>query len=125
MKEYLLTTNEFLVPDHVEGSDAYGLLLLRLLLLQPGQNPLHPAMGVGLGPKYRFITEDDMNMLQDRVQDQINTYLPNEFIDKTKVYMEIKPTHYLKIIIVADDNSFVYDTEDSDTPIELSDLIET
>ena len=50
MKEYLLTTNEFLVPDHVEGSDAYGLLLLRLLLLQPGQNPLHPAMGVGLGP---------------------------------------------------------------------------
>ncbi len=125
MKEYLLTTNEFLVPDYVEGSNACGLLMLRLLLLQPGQNPVHPDMGVGLGPKYRFITEDDMNMLQDRVQDQINTYLPNEFIDKTKVYMEIKPTHYLKIIIVADDNSFVYDTEDSDTPIELSDLIET
>jgi hypothetical protein len=123
MKEYLLTTNEFLVPDHVEGSNALGLLMLRLLLLQPGQNPLHPDMGVGLGPKYRFITEDDMNMLQDRVQDQINTYLPNEFITKTNVYMQIKPTHYLKIVITAEDTNYVYDTEESDTPIELSDLV--
>lgn len=123
MKEYLLTTNEFLVPDYVEGSDAFGLLMLRLLLLQPGQNPLHPDMGVGLGPKYRFITEDDMNMLQDRVQEQIITYLPYEFINKTKVYMEIKPSHYLKIIITANDTNYVYDTEESETPIELSDLV--
>ncbi len=123
MKEYLLTTNEFLVPDYVEGSNACGLLMLRLLLLQPGQNPVHPDMGVGLGPKYRFITEDDMNMLQDRVQEQIITYLPYEFINKTKVYMEIKPSHYLKIIITANDTNYVYDTEESETPIELSDLV--
>lgn len=123
MKEYLLTTNEFMVPDSVKGSDAYGLLLLRLLLLQPGQNPLHPGMGVGLGPKYRFITEDNMNMLQDRVQEQIDTYLSQDFIVKTTVYMEIKPSHYLKIIITANDTDYIYDTEDSDTPIELSDLL--
>ncbi len=123
MKEYLLTTNEFMVPDSVKGSDAYGLLLLRLLLLQPGQNPLHPGMGVGLGPKYRFITEDNMNMLQDRVQNQIDTYLSQDFTVKTTVYMEIKPSHYLKIIITANDTDYIYDTEDSDTPIELSDLL--
>ena len=123
MKEYLLTTNEFMVPDSVKGSDAYGLLLLRLLLLQPGQNPLHPGMGVGLGPKYRFITEDNMNMLQDRVQNQIDTYLSQDFTVKTTVYMEIKPSHYLKIIITADDTDYIYDTEESDTPIELSDLL--
>ena len=123
MKEYLLTTNEFMVPDSVKGSDAYGLLLLRLLLLQPGQNPLHPGMGVGLGPKYRFITEDNMNMLQDRVQNQIDTYLSQDFTVKTTVYMEIKPSHYLKIIITADDTDYIYDTEESDTPIELSDIL--
>ena len=122
MKEYLLTTN-FMIPDSVKGSDAYGLLLLRLLLLQPGQNPLHPGMGVGLGPKYRFITEDNMNMLQDRVQEQIDTYLSQDFTVKTTVYMEIKPSHYLKIIITANDTDYIYDTEDSDTPIELSDLL--
>lgn len=123
MKEYLLTTNEFMIPDSVKGSDAYGLLLLRLLLLQPGQNPLHPGMGVGLGPKYRFITEDNMNMLQDRVQEQIDTYLSQDFTVKTTVYMEIKPSHYLKIIITANDTDYIYDTEDSNTPIELSDLL--
>ena len=123
MKEYLLTTNEFMVPDSGKGSDAYGLLLLRLLLLQPGQNALHPGMGVGLGPKYRFITEDNMNMLQDRVQEQIDTYLSQDFTVKTTVYMEIKPSHYLKIIITANDTDYIYDTEDSDTPIELSDLL--
>ena len=124
MKEYLLTTNEFMVPDHVEGSDAYGLLLLRLLLLQPGQNPLHPAMGVGLGPKYRFITEDNMNMLQDRVQDQINTYLPSEFQNVTTVKLQLNEgTKYLSIIIIADNRKYIYNTEESDTPIELSDLV--
>lgn len=124
MKEYLLSTNEFLEPKVVEGSDAYGILLTRLLLLQPGTNPLHPNMGVGLGPKYRFISEDDMPMLQTLIQDQVNTYLPSEFSTVTQAYLEIKPrSKYLQITIIADDTKYVFDTEDSDTPIELSDLV--
>lgn len=124
MKEYLLTTNEFLEPTVVEGSDAYGILLTRLLLLQPGTNPLHPNMGVGLGPKYRFISEDDMPMLQTLIQDQVNTYLPSEFTSVVQAYLEIKPkSKYLLITIIADDTKYVFDTEDSDTPIELSDLV--
>lgn len=124
MKEYLLTTNEFLEPKVIEGSDAYGVLLTRLLLLQPGTNPLHPNMGVGLGPKYRFISEDDMPTLQTLIQDQVNTYLPSEFSTVVQAYLEIKPkSKYLQITIIADDTKYVFDTEDSDTPIELSDLV--
>lgn len=124
MKEYLLTTNEFLEPKVIEGSDAYGVLLTRLLLLQPGTNPLHPNMGVGLGPKYRFISEDDMPALQTLIQDQVNTYLPSEFSTVVQAYLEIKPkSKYLQITIIADDTKYVFDTEDSDTPIELSDLV--
>ena len=63
MVEHLLTTNEYLEPKTLKGADAYGTLLFRLLILQPGENPLHPRMGVGLGPKYRFISEDDLEML--------------------------------------------------------------
>ena len=33
MKEYLLTTNVYKEPTVGEGSDAYGILLVRLLLL--------------------------------------------------------------------------------------------
>lgn len=124
MKEYLLSTNEFLEPKVAEGSDAYGILLTRLLLLQPGTNPLHPAMGVGLGPKYRFISEDDIAMLQSRIQEQVNTYLPSDFMNMVKAYVELKPnSKYLQITIFADDTKYVFDTEDSSTPIELSDLV--
>lgn len=124
MKEYLLSTNEFLEPKVVEGSDAYGILLTRLLLLQPGTNPLHPGMGVGLGPKYRFISEDDMATLQSIIQEQVNTYLPSNFMNVVKAYVEIKPnSKYLQITIFADDTKYVFDTEDSNTPIELSDLV--
>ena len=124
MKECLLSTNEFLEPKVVEGSDAYGILLTRLLLLQPGTNPLHPGMGVGLGPKYRFISEDDMATLQSIIQEQVNTYLPSNFMNAVKAYIEIKPnSKYLQITIFADDTKYVFDTENSNTPIELSDLV--
>ena len=124
MKEYLLTTNVYLKPDVATGSDAYALLLLRLLLLQPGVNPLHPDMGVGLGPRYRFISENDIPMLRSRIKDQIHTYLPPEFSSVTTVKISLKEnTKYLLITITAKDTEFVYDTEESSTPIELSDLV--
>lgn len=124
MKEYLLTTNVYKEPTVVEGSDAYGILLVRLLLLEPGTNPLHPAMGVGIGPKYRFISEGDIPVLQTRIQDQINTYLPSEFQAVTRVHLELKSkSKYLQIIIIADDTKYIFDTENSDTPIELTDLV--
>ena len=124
MKEYLLSTNEYKEPKVAEGSDAYGILLTRLLLLEPGTNPLHPGMGVGLGPKYRFISENDMPILQTLIQEQVNTDLPSEFLTATKVYLELKSkSKYLQITIIADDTKYVFDTENSSTPIELSDLV--
>lgn len=124
MKEYLLSTNEYLEPAVAKSSDAYGILLTRLLLLNPGTNPLHPKMGVGLGPKYRYILDTDMPMLQTLIQDQVNTYLPSAFQTTTKVYLTIKEkSKYLLITIVAEDIKYIYDTENSNTPIELSDLV--
>ena len=124
MKEYLLTTNNYLEPDVQEGSDAYAILLTRLLLLGPGTNPLHPDMGVGLGPKYRYLSEDDLPVLQTRIQEQVNTYLPSDFISITQAYLQLKEnSKFLQIVIVADDTKYVFDTENSSAPIELQDLI--
>lgn len=122
MKEYLLTTNEYLEPSVASGADAYGVLLLRLLLLEPGTNPLYPEMGVGLGPKYRFITEDDISILESRISDQINTYLPSETKSIATVTLKMNPNHYLRIIIMSDNTKYIYDTENSNTPIELSNM---
>lgn len=123
VKEYLLTTDEFKNPKVVTGTYAIGLLILRLLLSEPGHNPLHPDMGVGLGPKYRFILESQMSTLQNRITDQLHTYLPSEFLTVSDIAMTINKDKYLCIKIVINDETYVYDTQQSDTPIQLADLI--
>ena len=123
IKEYLLTTDEFKNPKVVNGTVAIGILLLRLLLAEHGHNPLHPDMGVGLGPKYRFILESQMGQLQDRITNQLHTYLPSEFMTVTDVEMAINKDKYLCIRIIVNDQTYVYDTQESETPIQLSDLI--
>lgn len=120
MREYLLTTNEYLEPKSIEGAEAYATLIIRLLLMEPGTNPLHPAMGVGVGPRYRFILEDEILILEDRIRDQLETYLPEEFDATTKVYMELKPSKYLIITIISNNTKYVFDTENSNVPIQLA-----
>ena len=123
MMERLLTTDDFSQPMVLEDQNAIGTLLLRLFLLQPGTNPLHPAMGIGLVPKYRFITNADLNDLTTLIKDQIQTYLPLEYSSTAEVYLEIKPTKYLLITIIINDVKYVFDTEKSKTPVQLSEII--
>jgi hypothetical protein len=123
MKECLLTTDEFSQPMVLEDQNAVGTLLLRLFLLQPGTNPLHPEMGIGLVPKYRFITTADLNDLTTLIKDQIQTYLPLEYSSTAEVYLEIKPTKYLLITIIINDVKYIFDTEKSKTPVQLSEII--
>lgn len=123
IKEYLLTTDEFDNPKVVTGSYAIGLLILRLLLSEPGHNPLHPDMGVGLGPKYRYILESQMGELQDRISDQVHTYLPSEFMTVSDISMTINEDKYLCIRIVVNNEAYIYDTQESNTPVQLSDLM--
>jgi hypothetical protein len=123
MKEYLLTTNEYLEPKVLEGANAYAILILRLLLLEPGTNPLHPDMGVGLGPRYRFILEDEIHTLEDRIREQLQTYIPTYFNINSKVYMEIGNNKKLRINIVSNNTKYVFDTEANGVPIELSTVL--
>lgn len=64
-----------------------------------------------------------MDILQSRVQEQINTYLPSLFYSAARVNLDIKKNKMLVITIIVDGVSYVYDTEETDSPIELSDLV--
>ena len=79
MKESTMTVNSFNEPLDYKNRDAIALLLLRLLLLEPGTNNSHPEMGVGIVSKYRFSMDDDLEELKTDIKNQIATYLP-EFI---------------------------------------------
>jgi hypothetical protein len=98
-------------------------MLVRLLLLEPGTNPLHPGMGVGISPKYRYMLSEELPKLQRRIEEQTAKYLPIDFNAVTDVYLKVKSSGYLQIIITSDEAQYIYDTEFSSTPIEISDFV--
>ena len=118
--DHVVSTNEFKRPVVLKNSMAIGSILLKLLLMDPGTNPLYPKMGVGLGHKYRFISADDIDIIKSDIENQINTYLPTDIAMQSSVILKIGDRKFLKVIIVIDGNSYSYDTENSSTPVEFS-----
>ena len=47
-KEYTFSVNKFKKPNSVTEGNAIGTRLMELIMMEPGDDPLHPDMGVGL-----------------------------------------------------------------------------
>lgn len=117
-KEYLLTVDKFKEPAKVEGNDAVAVLLLRLMLMEPYTDPLHPDMGVGI-ITYRY-SMDNKDDLRKRIESQIHTYLP--YFSEASVVLIYCPDHTLNVEITIDGVTFVYDSSKSPKPIRLIDI---
>lgn len=117
-REYLLSVNEFNEPEKVEGKSAIGLLLIRLIMMSPGSDPLHPDMGVGIRD-YRFGL-DNLDKLKARIQSQIETYLP--CFQNATVTLIQTPDKVCNIEITIDDITYVYDSAKAPIPITLEDV---
>lgn len=122
IKENLLTVDEFNNPKTVTDIKACMILLIRLLILVPGTNPLHPGMGVGLGSVYRFITEDDLDALRDRIQNQIETYMPIEF-QSANIELDINDKHNLIVKAILNGTVYTYDTSETISEVKIGDII--
>ena len=119
-REYLISTNKFKNPRVMNNHEAICMLLLRLILLEPGSDPLHPEMGVGI-VKYRY-GMNTLNDLKARVKNQIDTYLP--CFPASKVELEITDDHLCNILITIDDVVYVYDSSEAPVPITLDTVLE-
>ena len=75
-QEMLLSVDSFNKPKVLEGKDAIGTLLVRLILLEPGTIPSRPTMGVGLLSNYRFCDEGKAAELKNHIRDQVKTFFP-------------------------------------------------
>lgn len=120
-KEYLLKVTPFSEPKIATGKEAIATMLSRIILLEPGTNPLHPTMGVGLVSKYRFLDSEDKKLrLKTDISKQVEMFLPQyQLIDVDLEYNQDK-TVDIKIII--DDALFIYDSSEI-IPITLSNII--
>lgn len=117
-REYLISVNEFKEPRKVEKARAIGLLLVRLIVMEPGSDPLHPTMGVGI-KKYRYGL-NNLEQLRKECQYQIDTFLP--CFPNADVEITYTPDKICSIRVTINDMKFVYDTGMTDTPIKLIDI---
>lgn len=117
IKEYALKTNSFKEPVTYEDNKAIGILILRLLILEPGKNILYPQMGVGLGTKYRYITDAFIPDLESIIQNQINVYLPEYQV--TNIKLSLSNTKILTINIYIQDELYVYTYDGTVTLSEI------
>lgn len=118
-REYLCSVNKVNEPIVEKEQRAIALLLLRLILLDPGSDPLHPDMGVGIR-KYRF-TVETLDELKARVSNQIDTYLPD--FSASRVDITINENRTCNVEITIDDTIYTYDSNDAPYPITLSDYV--
>lgn len=119
MKEYLVTVNRFRKPDVLVGQQAEGQLILELLLLNPGTNPLHPDMGVGL-QRWRYCTQKEIPSLIERIQKQMDTYLPNTHDPSVTLHYNDDKTCDIEINV--NGVIYMYDSSENPIPITLQDL---
>lgn len=114
-REYMLSVDNLSKPRVTEGPEAIAFLLIRLLLLNPGSDPLHPDMGVGL-EEYRFCI-GKLDELEQRIKDQIEMFLP-EFLYSEVRIVQITEEKICNLEITIDDITYVYDS--SVMPIQLT-----
>lgn len=82
--EPLMSVDKYYRPLVAKDANYITLLLVRLILLEPGTFQTQPDCGVGLVSRYRYATDVDMMDLEARIQDQIRKYLPQFSLVKIK-----------------------------------------
>lgn len=116
-REYTFDVNAFNKPNVLDGKNAIATRLMTLMMMEPGDDPLHPDMGVGI-KTYRYSLS--LDGLVQRIEDQIMTYLP--FYQNVQVEIVRTQDKICNIEIILGDTKYVYDSGKSSKPILLEDI---
>lgn len=116
MKERLLSVNNYKKPKVLDTPKGNYYNILRLLLMEPGTNPLFPLMGIGIKSKSQFITEDKIQDLQVEINNQIEKYLSN--LMATSVELVLDENKSLRISISTEAERYDFSSEDFDLSMD-------
>ena len=117
-REYCCSINNIKKPVELTGDEAIGTRLMNLIMMEPGDDPLHPDMGVGI-KSFRY-SIDTLDKLKKRVEEQIATYLP--FYQMHEVTLITTPDKVCNIEITIGKTIYIYDSSNTSKPIVLEDL---
>lgn len=118
-RDYCCTINKFNTPTVIEGKDAIASRLMTLFMMEPGDDPLHPDMGIGI-KSFRYGIEN-LDKLKARIESQIQTYLP--IYQNADINIVVTPDKTCNVEISIGNSVFVYDSSNSSKPIVLQDLM--
>lgn len=121
IKEYLMSIDEYNTPKVVTDKDAIFVLLVRLLLLNPGTFQTHPEMGIGIISRYRYSNPDNLAVLEEECIQQINTYLPE--LQGASVQLSMTKNKELLIKVTVNDSLYVFETDSVKNTLNLASLI--
>jgi len=94
----MLSLNNFNMPKVYSSELADAIHIVYLLLLDKGKFQSHPNMGVGLRTQWRWNNQENLlDALQNEIEDQITTYLPNIHVDN--IELTLNEDHILGILI--------------------------
>lgn len=96
--EPLLSVDKYYKPLVAEGTDFATLMLIRLILLEPGTFQTHPDCGVGLVSRFRYAFDVDIKKLSNDIKTQIMKYLPQFTLVEVKCVMGDNATGDEKVI---------------------------
>ena len=117
-REYSFGVDKFNKPIVLKDKEAIGTRLMELIMMEPGDDPLHPDMGVGL-VTYRYGVHN-LEDLRTRVQKQIETYLP--FYQNADIAIIRTPDKVINIEISLGGMKYIYNSKNTSKPITLEDL---
>lgn len=124
LHEYNISTDHFNQPEVVKNREAVGLLISRLILLEPGTNPVRPEMGVGLVSHFREMFPDNLQELKRRLYNQLSAYLPQ--YSNAEIELTAAPNDQLEFKITIGEEVFKYVTvEQEDNKVTLTELLQT
>lgn len=119
IREHLLSINELNRPKIVDMTiikngtiNSAVVLIARMILMRKGTIPDSPDMGIDIRSRYRFSYDNELLMLQEEIEQQITTYLPEFLPIETKVFMESSDINKIVIRIVIDGVAYdiIYNT---------------
>ena len=120
MQEALLSINKYDRPKVLKNEDATYMLLMRILLLNPGSIQSHPEMGVGIISKWRYSDMDELAELELEIEKQISNYLPK--LNASNIEVSQSTENNSEIIIKITVDNVVYAFETNNTELRLADL---
>ena len=121
-KAYTLSVDDIKRAKVENGDRAIAIQIVRLILMEPGVNPLFPGMGVGIVSLCVGKTEDDLEAISSVINNQISTYLPTCRFADVELEISDDTNHTLIINININGTIYVYDTAKTETPITIGDL---